>query len=136
MKRQTVVFGGVVRLIVAGTACAQYSITDLGTLPDGSFSYASGINVTGQVAGYALASGGDYHAYPIVVARWLTWVRFRALVGLYVATGINAGGQVAGYAYTSSGSGHAFLYSNGVMADLGTLGGLDSRQPASMRAGR
>ena len=40
------------------------------------------------------------------------------------ACGINDSGQVAGYSFTSSGYiSHAFLYSNGTMADLGTLGG-------------
>ena len=39
------------------------------------------------------------------------------------ATGINASGQVVGCAFTSSGNYYAFLYSNGTMTDLGTLGG-------------
>ena len=40
------------------------------------------------------------------------------------AYGINDGGQVAGYAYLAGNSGyHAFLYSGGVMQDLGALGG-------------
>ena len=36
---------------------------------------------------------------------------------------INAGGQVTGYADTSGNAVHAFLYTGGVMTDLGTLGG-------------
>ncbi len=39
------------------------------------------------------------------------------------AYGINDGGQVVGWATTSSGNADAFLYSNGTMTDLGTLGG-------------
>lgn len=42
------------------------------------------------------------------------------------AYGINNAGQLTGYADTSSGASHAFLYSNGQMTDLGTLGGSDS----------
>jgi probable HAF family extracellular repeat protein len=46
------------------------------------------------------------------------------LGGSSVASGINNSGQVVGYSYTSgSGVYHAFLYSGGVMSDLGTLGG-------------
>ena len=45
------------------------------------------------------------------------------LGGNSYATGINASGQVVGYSYTASGPYHAFLYSNGTMRDLGTLGG-------------
>ena len=51
------------------------------------------------------------------------------LGGNSYATGINASGQVVGYFYTGGGSNgnyHAFLRSNGVMEDLGTLGGNNS----------
>ncbi len=37
-------------------------------------------------------------------------------------TGINATGQVAGTSSTASGNWHAFVYANGTMEDLGTLG--------------
>jgi probable HAF family extracellular repeat protein len=63
--------------------------------------------------------------------------------GTTVATGINAGGQITGESYLGTEvqtkcptpkhkppcfthPGHAFLWSNGTMTDLGTLGGLDS----------
>jgi probable HAF family extracellular repeat protein len=39
------------------------------------------------------------------------------------AAGVNDNGQVAGAAATPGGTSHAFLYSGGVMTDLGTLGG-------------
>src|SRR5262249_29763102 len=42
-----------------------------------------------------------------------------------VATGINASGQVTGYSYAFSGFPHAFLWSDGVMTDLGTPAGSD-----------
>jgi len=64
--------------------------------------------------------------------------------GITFATGINNNGQVTGYSYLGTAVQipchskygpkvcfthpyHAFLYSGGVMTDLGTLGGLDSR---------
>ena len=43
------------------------------------------------------------------------------------ARGINASGQVVGVSYASYDNYHAFLYSNGAMADLGTLGGSESK---------
>lgn len=45
------------------------------------------------------------------------------LGGTYsVATGLNDAGQVIGYSATASGVDHPFLYTNGSMIDLGTLG--------------
>lgn len=41
--------------------------------------------------------------------------------------GINNSGQVTGYSYISSVASGAFLYSNGAMHDLGTLGGIVSQ---------
>jgi probable HAF family extracellular repeat protein len=42
--------------------------------------------------------------------------------GSAVAYGLNDSGQVVGSAVTADGSNHPFLYSNGTMTDLGTLG--------------
>ena len=46
--------------------------------------------------------------------------------GLQRRLGINDRGQVVGASGTASGSQHAFLWQDGVMTDLGTLGGIDS----------
>jgi probable HAF family extracellular repeat protein len=48
------------------------------------------------------------------------------LEGLSTARGINNADKVVGGSSTSDESGHAFLYSGGVMRDLGTLGGSQS----------
>jgi probable HAF family extracellular repeat protein len=39
---------------------------------------------------------------------------------------INESGQVAGYSNTTTGEQHAFLWENGEMIDLGTMGGVSS----------
>ena len=46
------------------------------------------------------------------------------------AFGINDSGQVVGYSTNADGHERAFLYSNGTMIDLGTLGGLSSQARA------
>jgi probable HAF family extracellular repeat protein len=46
--------------------------------------------------------------------------------GSTIATSVNAVGQIAGSSPVATGDQHAFLYSNGVMTDLGTLGGTAS----------
>lgn len=48
-------------------------------------------------------------------------------LGTFVPAAINASGQIAGSSTTAGGATHAFLYSKGVMTDLGTLGGSTSQ---------
>ena len=51
---------------------------------------------------------------------------------LTVASAINDAGQVVGFAETASGDTDAFLYTNGTMNDLGTLGGTIDSYPSSI----
>ena len=47
-------------------------------------------------------------------------------LGVVSAAAMNNAGQVTGYFHTSTGASHAFLYTDGQMIDLGTLGGNNS----------
>ena len=49
---------------------------------------------------------------------------------LFQPTDINSSGQVVGSAYIDQAQSHAFVWQNGVMTDLGTLGGEMSRPAA------
>ena len=107
-------------------------IADLGTLPAGRASAAYAINNTGTIAGSADIEGKTEHA--------VEWVN-RKIVDLGTlpdgsassARAINRRGQIVGFSSTPDGI-HAFLYADGAMRDLGTLGndpseasGIDNR---------
>jgi probable HAF family extracellular repeat protein len=81
-------------------------------------------------AGLALATLAPGGMAAPAVAHW-TVTDLGKLGGpdqFSVATGINAAGQVVGYSVVDAmGNTHAFVYSNGTMTDLGTLGGGGSR---------
>jgi probable HAF family extracellular repeat protein len=99
-----------------------FTVTDLGTL-GGSTSHALAVNASGQVAGEAMNSAGNYRAF----AYWEgTMIDLGTLGGDYSsASGINDKAQIVGTAATAASKKHAFLFSfaTGTMIDLGTLGG-------------
>ncbi len=90
----------------------------MGTLSNSSSSYATGINDSGKVVGYAdginshafLYSNGDMIGIGIPAGE--SWSQ---------ANGINNENQIVGVAGNSSGTTHAFLYQNGSTVDLNTL---------------
>jgi probable HAF family extracellular repeat protein len=86
--------GGVAPLTAAHAAAAAYTITDLGTIEGGTYSTPGGLNASGQVAGTVdLAATVPTTGCP---------PKHRPCVEHLE---------------------HAFVYQNGVMTDLGTLGG-------------
>ena len=119
------------------------SLIDLGSL-EGRLgnSYGQGINDLGQVVGDADFGGGThaflYEGGPLIDLGTLGGDDSEAL-------GINDAGQIVGSSSLclgpSSGAGcttttHAFLYSAGVMTDIGTLGGNYSEATAINASGR
>jgi probable HAF family extracellular repeat protein len=84
-------------LAAYGNACgqAQYTVTDLGTLPGGSSSEAYGINNSAQVAGDSYASSGFSHAF-LYSGGSMTDIGALGVNNTF-AYGINNSGQVVGY---------------------------------------
>src|SRR5436190_3210282 len=115
------VIGGNYRGLVYGG-----SWTNLGTL-GGTDSYAAGINSSERVVGYSLNASGLDHAFlwtPGGTGGVPGNVQMKDLGTLggnsSEAYAINQNGQITGYAQNSQND-HAFVYSGGIMTDIGTL---------------
>ncbi len=138
-QTSTVVLG----LLAAFAASAQsqrYTVSDLGTLPGGSFSQATFVNSRGLVTGIATLPDGTQHA--------VVWYRGSILdIARHSPSGINSGafavndwGQVLVQAETTSSDPNnenfctyftglacrAFVWQNGVTTLLPTLGGTNA----------
>ncbi|WP_051109963.1 PEP-CTERM sorting domain-containing protein [Massilia niastensis] len=110
------------------------SLTELGTF-GGLLSFATAINASGHVAGFASVPSGNFEdpdRYASVY-RDGRQVNLGSLGGrISEASDINDAGFVAGWSELADGSERPFLYSplDGRMIDLGSLGGLSGRANA------
>jgi len=107
---------------LAASADQTYHVTDLGILPNTYSSEGRAVNNSGVAVGVC----NDYATYPDQ-GFYYSGSSMHSLIGFpgvqrTIAKAINSSGQIAGDA-DSGGVTHAFSYSNGVMQDLGTLGG-------------
>ena len=116
------------------------SLLDLGILPGGAFSEAYAINESAEVVGRSGTASGEVHAF-----LWqngsMTDVGTLPGGSYSEARGINKRGHVVGLSLTTGGNcnpgpfaecGHAFLWKDGTMTDLGTVGGETTSAGVSM----
>jgi probable HAF family extracellular repeat protein len=85
---------------------------------------ARGLNDIGQIIG--TESGGAANAFGFI----FTPTTFTGLPSSFLPNGINDSSVVVGTQLLAHGNPHADLYSNGVLTDLGTLGGMYSTATA------
>ena len=115
---------------VSGDAATRAFLYENGTMSllpatlGGADVVANDINNNRQVVGYAQRPGGQTH-HAFLYADGLT-IDLGSLGGTSEALAINDAGVIIGRSQLASGPIHAFRHENGVMQDLGTLGGADS----------
>jgi probable HAF family extracellular repeat protein len=129
--RRPLILSATLVLIARLAAAQSYSLLELAPL-GGRDSFGTGINTAaGQVVGYSDTTGNvARHAtvWPLVPPTVpLDLGTIGGSAGNSYAWGINAAGHVVGESSVPEGAArHAFLYRDGVMTDLGTLGGTNS----------
>jgi probable HAF family extracellular repeat protein len=109
-------------LLAAATLCQAQSLTDLGTLTGGSYSYAKAVSADGSVVVGESNSTNGNRAF-----RWTNNVMtdLGTLTGgnYSYANDVSADGNVVvGYSNSTNGY-RAFRWTNNIMTDLGTLTG-------------
>lgn len=109
---------------------ANGTMQDIGTL-GGPYSYAFGINDGGKVVGRASTAGasGDrafVYSKDSGIVDLNTSLPPGTNATLSYATGINNAEQIAAFGEAENQGVRAFLYANGAIQDLGTLGGYNS----------
>jgi probable HAF family extracellular repeat protein len=101
---------------------APYSISSIGETPETELFFPTTINSSGQVAGFIDAVPMQSF---VLSSTGATNIGSLGDPFLTLAFGINNVGEITGYSAATPAAGfprHAFLYSNGVMTDLGSLG--------------
>jgi len=101
----------------------------------GPSNFGNAINDRGDVAGEC--QGRQAHRTKACIWTTVGLKKYKGLFGNWMVTvdGINNARQVAGSTYVNIGNVHPYRYDNGVVTDLGTLGGTDAHASGINKAG-
>ena len=118
-------------------------VTNLGTMHGGKQSNADAINEHGQIVGGTQRAAGGYRVFlwrngKMADLGTLGGINSRLVDWEWSSNAINERGQIVGFSDTKAvgGNEHAFLWQNGKMIDLGTLGRHSSIARALNEGGR
>lgn len=101
---------------------AEFAVTDLGTL-GGGFSFSSGINDAGEVVGDSYTGPGIIRPFVYTGGIMKNLGTLGGPLSLTFGFGINFSGQAVGEFDKGPGTGtRGYLFANGTMIDVGTLG--------------
>lgn len=120
-------------------------LTDLGAPTASVDSSAVAVNDFDEVAGSIYFISGEFvtdaDAFSYKNGQWAVFATGLSEIAWADASGINNQGEIIGSNPTATASylhpaAHAFVYKNGILVDLGTLGGIDSYASAINSAGQ
>lgn len=118
--------------MAAAGPLGPYAVIDLGTL-GGAESGANGVNLRGQVVGWAHDAEGHKQAFVWNKGR-MDGLGFLLGGTQSVANAINDSGQITGYSYVSAANYHAFLHENGTMRDIAPTNGVGTSEGRAINA--
>ena len=105
-------------LVDIGAAYSGGKMTDLGTLPGGTVSFAYSINNNGQIVGQSSTDSGQRHAFSYLGSTMTPLVTVPGWT-FSLARGINNSGQIVGYGYGAHSTLNlAFKYLESTMTPL------------------
>lgn len=107
-------------------AWSKGTMTDLGTLPGGTWSTASAINASGEIVGTSAMGNGLFSAFYSNGSGMTSIGTFGGTGGSSYAMAVNDYGEIVGDAQNARGFANAFIWAGGTLTDIGTLGGAQS----------
>jgi probable HAF family extracellular repeat protein len=120
-KRSLALLGGFAACGAMDCVAQEYTVVDLGTLGEGFYSEATGVNNYGDVTGHSFLPNEDERGF-LYIRSQNKMISIGTLGGNYsFGKALNDSEVVTGESLAKDGNLHAFLYSDGSMIDIGAV---------------